>query len=104
MAIIVTVKLKFKSHAAPEYFIEKFSPFVQQLTCLKTVHITFAGSSIFLFCYGKFSDAYSSDFLLVIFWELFAGSVLLFELFSSLWLTFEILCMLRPKCSVLIIL
>lgn len=38
MAIIVTVKLKFKSHAALEGFIEKFSPFIQHLMCLKTVH------------------------------------------------------------------
>lgn len=104
MAIIVNVKLKFKSHAAPEDFIEMFSPFIQQLTCLKTVHIILLVPLFFFFCYGKFSDAYFGDFLLVIFWELFAGSVLLFELFSSLWLTFEILCMLRPKCSVLIIL
>lgn len=49
MAIIVTVKLKFKSHAAPEYFIEKFSPFIQQLTCLKTVHITLLVPLFFFF-------------------------------------------------------
>lgn len=42
----------------------------------------FAGSSIFLFSYEKFSDAYSSDFLLVKFRELFA------EFCAFIWVIF----------------